>query len=98
MCRAAIVCAALLCVRREDIKVYLFEHKATAVIFHNLQSEVAKGHAGLVKDTCMLLSRMLTDDDYAVQASKAYTYAREVASGGIILELLAALTMHNHEL
>lgn len=86
---------ALMCVKREEVKVEFFEAGATKALHDNLTLPSRCGHGGLVKDSCMLLARMLTDDDYSVQASKAYNYARVVAGDGVIPALLDALKAHN---
>jgi len=72
----------------------MFEVGATKLIADTLTLPHRKAVGGLVRDSCMLLSRMLTDDDYAVEASKAYNYARLVAGDGIVAPLLAALREH----
>jgi hypothetical protein len=83
-----------MCVKREEVKVEMFECGAARLIAATLTAPHRKPVGGLVRDVCLLLSRMLTDDDYAVEASKAYNYARLLAGDGIVAPLLEALREH----
>lgn len=82
----------MLCVKREEIKTYLWDRNITDVVQRNLRE--ASGQAMLIRDTCLLLSRLLTDDDYSVMSSKAYEFAREVAKMGLASQLLAMAKLH----
>jgi hypothetical protein len=45
----------------------------------------------LVRESCIALSRLLTDDDLSILASNAYAYARTIASTGVVAQALLKL-------
>lgn len=93
--RAGLLTAAVLCVRREGFKTSLFDGGLPDILVAALRAEAAAGAGartgGLLRETCVAMSRLLTDDDMSVLASNAYAYARVVASSGVAEVLLRAL-------
>lgn len=100
--RSALLCAAVLCVKREGMKTALFEGGLPETLTAVLQqaaaaAAAAAGPAGtggappLVREACVALSRLLTDDDLSILASNAYAYARTIASTGVVPQALLKL-------
>lgn len=65
---------AVLCVKREAVKKLCFERGADRFLAAALASPELLADAALVRDGCVLLQRMLTDDDLSVNASDAYAH------------------------
>lgn len=96
--RSSLLCAAVLCVKREGMKTALFEGGLPDTLTAILQQAAAVQEAAagggappLVREACVALSRLLTDDDLSILASNAYAYARTIASTGVVPQALLKL-------
>jgi hypothetical protein len=94
--RSGLVTCASLCIRRETTKTQVFEFGLASHVSRHLQDSLQD--AALIRDACIALCRLLTDDDMSVLASNSYAFARTIAKDHIMPRLLLqALQYHNKD-
>jgi hypothetical protein len=94
--RSGLVTCASLCIRRETTKTQVFEFGLASHVSRHLQDSLQD--ATMIRDACIALCRLLTDDDMSVLASNSYAFARTIAKDHIMPRLLLqALQYHNKD-
>jgi hypothetical protein len=94
--RSGLVTCASLCIRRETTKTQVFEFGLASHVSRHLQDSLQD--ATMIRDACIALCRLLTDDDMSVLASNSYAFARTIAKDHIMPRLLLqALQYHNED-
>jgi hypothetical protein len=94
--RSGLVTCASLCIRRETTKTQVFEFGLASHVSRHLQDSLQD--AAMIRDACIALCRLLTDDDMSVLASNSYAFARTIAKDHIMPRLLLqALQYHNKD-